>query len=204
MTYDVIARGELGVKNIKIEGITVATNIDMKRQNDITSAARYRMTKMFGQRARLITAKGSVADWRVREGGAIGTELTVTDSEGIDRIYKQLIVLGWPRKRPSELGPVITHNGRGLLTIEIGYRREEEIVESYTLVSDWPMGEIIEKRWNSTVSGAVGVLEVGEAIREAKIIREGQRVEIKARIEGEDRIGRELGRYVRTYMKIPG
>jgi hypothetical protein len=239
LTYDLIARGESNIQKLSLREIRIEQNSDMRLnrgQNEKSANTssinskgsrgqermKYRMMKIWGQLPLSIHASEPIAEFNLRGGMEIGNLITIREESGLDRVIKQLLFIGWPRKSPLQAVITVTgessEEGKGQslgrlvkekkdkveIEYQVGYGETEELTGSYVVVNDWPMGEVIERVWSSGLTIEDLDLEIimGE-LREMKVMIGGMRVSIKVEIEGKSEGAGQMSEFIRTYMKLP-
>ncbi len=193
LTYDLVARERSFIKRVTIENMRVEQNVDMKQENNLSKILnqqrnQIRMSKIWGQKAKNIKAQQSIVEWNIRQGSEIGNRITMRSIEDCDNLYKQMLIIAWPRKSPfadlptSQGAPSLNKSSQKIVqnTIErsIGYRTYEELSGSYIRVNDWPMLESIEKNMGAALNSPTFT----ELPARSDIIEEAR--EMKMRITG--------------------
>ena len=153
--------------NLKIiNKIIIEHNQDFKRTGGVNRTnysrllikrSNIKLSKLFGQKFKLIKSKKSVSNWWLRENMLVGNLLTITKKENLDNIYKWLLIylardIHEGKKRGNNFGV------------------EEKRSEFIILMSDWLSSEIIEKN--------ISMSEIKEELLKLKMLNIGLNIKI--------------------------
>lgn len=243
MSYDLVAKGVRNMRGVKLSEMIISQNEDLKNEkvagwtigsrsgSKNIERGKMRLMKIWGQMPQTIKAKTSVAEWQVREGMEVGYQITFRGKE-IERIYKQILLVGWPRVSPQNVkkDPSIAvekeeakreqaktevvrvkerEGGRTDVIVQVGYLPQEDLAGSYLLMSDWTMSEVVEREWEPEWKlEGLELDEIVEELREIKIQDAGMKWVTRWKIEKniwekEEKEEHSIGRFIRAYFKIP-
>lgn len=235
LSYDLVSRGQTYIDRSVIRQMKIEQNIDMKLESAKTSGKlntlrnQLRMGKIWGQYAQDIRAHKSVIDWNIREGGHLGNRITLSYEYDLERLYKLMLIIAWPRKSPYFIESIEVLNkqfntdnlinakfnklrnknkNKNKIDIElkIGYKAYEELSGSYILINDWIMSESIEKNWTIDIGNQVVSLEdIIDEAREMKMLFPGIRWIILFTLYTKHKMETysKYLNFIRTYLKIP-
>jgi large subunit ribosomal protein L5 len=116
-------RKEFGIENLmavpKLEKIGVNIGLgEASRNYKLLETAQVELTEIAGQYATITRAKKSIAAFKLREGMAIGTRVTLRGNSMWD-FLDRLIVTALPRVRDFRGIPIKSFDGRGNYTLGI-------------------------------------------------------------------------------------
>ena len=186
---------KLGLESINIVSMldTKETKQESKTKIEI-KRWRHKLNKILGQSSTLKKVSMSVAEWYIKKNQAIGNIWTIRRQKELESVYKLIIWIVLTRE--EKLLESIKRKNEWKLGVG------KELGESFILMNDWLMLEIIEKYWGGSDLESKEKENILKEFREMKQLGVGFNMSIK--LSTPPFMSEEEGRKIlKSYFWIP-